>query len=180
MNATRTENGALLLEAPDEGESPGERLDRELIELLNGLRVILPGVQVLFAFLLTVPFASRFDAMTSLQKDVYFAAFVSAAAASMLLIAPSSYHRIRWRQRDKERLLRTSNRLAIAGTALLAIAMSCAAYVVTDLVFTGATAAAVTGGLAGGFAWFWFGLPVLRRAQDGRGGRPAAAVEHDE
>jgi hypothetical protein len=97
----------------------------------------------------------------------------------MLLIAPSSYHRIRWRQRDKERLLRTSNRLAIAGTALLAVAMSCAAFVVTDLVFAGPTAAALTGGLAGGFAWFWFGLPVLRRAQDGRGGREAAAFDDE-
>jgi hypothetical protein len=167
--AKRTGDGALLLQPAADGvESKAERLDRELIELLNGLRVILPGVQVQFAFLLTVPFAARFGELTALQEDVYFAAFVSAAASSILLIAPSSYHRIRWRQRDKERLLRTSNRLAIGGTALLALSMSCAVFVVTDLAFAGGTAAAVTAILAGGFAWFWFGLPLARRARDGR------------
>ena len=93
-----------------------EDLDRELIELLNELRVVLPGVQVLFAFLLAVPFSSGWTRVTDLQRDVFFLAFICTAAASILLIAPSAYHRLRWREGDKEQMLRTSNRLAIAGT----------------------------------------------------------------
>src|SRR3954467_8380812 len=88
-----------------------EDLDRELIELLNELRVVLPGVQVLFAFLLAVPFANGWTGVTELQRDVFFVAFIATAASSILLIAPSSYHRLRWREGDKEQMLRTSNRL---------------------------------------------------------------------
>src|SRR5512132_3521469 len=86
-------------------ESKEERQDRELIELLNELRVALPGVQVLFAFLLGVPFTQRFGQMSELQKDVYFVTFLCAAASTALLIAPSAYHRLEWRQGDKEHLL---------------------------------------------------------------------------
>ena len=107
-------------------EDEDERLDRELIELLNELRVALPGVQVMFAFLLTVPFTSRFARVTDLQQDAYLVALVATAIGSVLFIAPTSYHRIRWRDRDKEALLRTANRLAIAGTVLLAIAITSA------------------------------------------------------
>src|SRR5881296_174363 len=103
-------------------ESKEERLDRELIELLNELRVALPGVQVLFAFLLTVPFSQRFQRLTGTQRSVYFASFICAALA--ILIAPSSYHRLLFRHRDKERMLFTSNRLAIAGMALAAVSVS--------------------------------------------------------
>jgi hypothetical protein len=149
-------------------ESKAERLDRELIELLNGLRVILPGVQVLFAFLLTVPFTQRFEAVTEAQRDVYFAAILCSAAAAALLIAPSSYHRLRWRQHDKERLLRTSNRLAIAGTVFLVVSVSCVVFVITDLLFDGSTAAAVTAVTAAVYCWLWFGVPLARRVQDGR------------
>src|SRR5213595_3851650 len=100
---------------PQAEETPKERADRELIELLNELRVALPGVQVLFAFLLAVPFANGWTRVTDLQRDVFFVAFLATAAASILLIAPSSYHRLRWREGDKEHMLVTSNRLAIAG-----------------------------------------------------------------
>src|SRR5256885_16323521 len=99
-------------------------LDRELIELLNELRVVLPGVQVLFAFLLAVPFANGWARVTDLQRDVFFVAFIATAVASILLIAPSSYHRLRWREGDKEHMLETSNRLAIAGTVFLALGMT--------------------------------------------------------
>src|SRR3954469_7754678 len=105
-------------------ESKDERLDRELIEFLNELRVALPGVQVLFAFLLGVPFTQRFSQVSDLQKDVYFLTFLCAAVATGLLIAPSAYHRLDWRQGDKEHLLVVSNRFAIAGTAFLALAIS--------------------------------------------------------
>src|SRR5262249_51360667 len=86
-----------------------EDLDRELIELLNELRVALPGVQVLFAFLLAVPFANGFPKLSQTGRDVFFAAFLATALSTALLIAPSSYHRLRWRQNDKERMLVISN-----------------------------------------------------------------------
>jgi predicted membrane channel-forming protein YqfA (hemolysin III family) len=149
-----------------ERNADGERLDRELIELLNELRVALPGVQVLFAFLLAVPFTQRFEGLTSVQKDVFFAVFLSTAIATALLIAPSAYHRLRWRERDKEQMLRTSNRLAIAGTAFLAAAIVGVVYLVTDLLF-GLTASLLATFAAGVmFAWLWFGLPLVRRLRD--------------
>jgi uncharacterized protein DUF6328 len=146
-----------------EDEGRDERLDRELIELLNELRVALPGVQVLFAFLLGVPFTQRFAEVTDLQKDAYFFTFLCAAAATALLIAPSAYHRLTWRQHDKEHLLKVSNRLAIAGTVFLAVAMASTVFVVTDLLFETAAAGIIAGVTAGFYAWFWYGLPLVRR-----------------
>lgn len=146
--------------------SRDEKLDRELIELLNELRVLLPGVQVLFAFLLTVPFASGFAKVDAFQKDTYLFALICTAVGSALLIAPSSYHRLRFRDFDKERLLRTSNRLAIAGTVFLALAMSAAVLLVTDYLFKDTTTVIVTALVVGVFAWFWFGLPLVRKARD--------------
>jgi hypothetical protein len=144
-------------------EDEKERLDRELIELLNELRVALPGVQVLFAFLLTVPFTQRFAQVTALQRDVYFAAVLATAVSTILLIAPSSIHRIEWRQHDKAWMLAASNRLAIAGTVFLALAMTSVVFLITDVLFGGMTLAIVTAIVAGLFGWFWFGLPLLRR-----------------
>ena len=146
-------------------ETKNERLDRELIELLNELRVALPGVQVLFAFLLTVPFSQRFGQVTDVQKHVYFAAMLTTALATVLLIAPTALHRIQWRQRDKERMLVTSNRLAIAGTVFLAVAMTSVVFLITDLLFGGLAVALVTAVAAGLFAWFWFALPLIRRVE---------------
>lgn len=139
------------------------RLDRELIELLNELRVALPGVQVLFAFLLTVPFASRFSEVSGLQRAVYFSALLATAVASVLFIAPTAYHRLRWRERDKERLLETSNKLAIAGTVFLAVAMAAVVFVIADLLYGGWQAAATVATVVGLLGWFWYGLPLSRR-----------------
>lgn len=144
-------------------ESRDERLDRELIELLNELRVVLPGVQVLFAFLLAVPFSQRFEQLTAVQEDVFFAAFLCTAVATALLIAPSVYHRLRWRKRDKDQILRTSNRLAIAGTAFLAAAIVAVVYLVTDLIYGAVTSIVVTLAAAAMFGWLWYGLPLVRR-----------------
>lgn len=146
-------------------EDHAERLDRELIELLNELRVALPGVQVLFAFLLTLPFSVRFERLSGLQKDAYFGAFLATAGSSVLLMSPSAYHRLRWRQYDKERMLVTANRFAIAGLIMLALAVTGVVLIVTDLVFPRA-AAGVTAGIAGVLAWAWFGLPLSRRVSD--------------
>jgi hypothetical protein len=138
-------------------------LDRELIELLNELRVALPGVQVLFAFLLAVPFANGWNRVTDLQRDVFFVAFLSTATASILFIAPSAHHRLRWREGDKERMLRRANALAIAGTVFLAIGMTAVVFLIGDILFRGWWAALTAAVIAGGFAWFWYGLPLLRR-----------------
>jgi len=147
-------------------ESKEEQLDRELIELLNELRVALPGVQVLFAFLLGVPFTQRFGEVTDIPKDAYFLTFLCTAIATALLIAPSAYHRLNWQRGDKEHLLVVSNRLAIAGTAFLALAISGAVFVVTDMLFEPTSAAVVAAATAAFFGWFWYGLPLLRRARE--------------
>lgn len=147
-------------------ETDKERVDRELIELLNELRVVLPGVQVLFAFLLLLPFQQTFAAGTPLERGLYFVAFAATAAASILLIAPSTYHRIRFRDGDKERLLRTSNILLLVGTALLGLAITTVTFLITEVLFgntVGAIAAAVAGAVVVGF---WYGLPLSRKAQD--------------
>ena len=141
-------------------------LDRELIELLNELRVALPGVQVLFAFLLAVPFSQRFDQITATQRNIYFGSFLCTAVATALLIAPSAYHRLRWRQSDKEQMLVTSNRLTIAGTVFLALAIVGVVFLVTDLLF-GALATAIATALAvATFLWFWYGLALVRAVRE--------------
>ncbi|MGH2637533.1 MAG: DUF6328 family protein [Actinomycetota bacterium] len=147
-------------------ESREERLDRELIELLNELRVALPGVQVLFAFLLTLPFTQRFTALTGLQRDVYFGTFCAAIVATTLLMTPSAYHRLRFRRRDKERMLRISNRAAIAGLASLAAAICGAAFLIGDLLFETGGAAATLIATAALLLGLWFVLPLSREAAE--------------
>ena len=148
----------------DSADRRKEDLDRELIELLNELRVALPGVQVLFAFLLAVPFANGWRRVTAFQRDVFFVAFLCTAAATILLIAPSAYHRLRWREHDKEHMLETANRLTIAGTGFLALAMTAVVLLITDVLFSFWWAVLATALLAAGFAWFWYGLALRRRA----------------
>ena len=149
----------------EQGESKDERIDRELIELLNELRIALPGVQVLFAFLLAVPFTQRFERLTDEQEYTFFVSLLCTTLGSVLLIAPTAYHRLRFRARDKEQMLFTANRLAIAGTAFLALAMTSAVYLVTDLVFHRTFTLFVTALTAASFAWFWYGLPLRRKAE---------------
>ena len=130
-------------------ESRKERIDRELMELLNELRVALPGVQFLFAFLLIVPFQQTRDQLTDFQRDVYFATLLAAAVATGLLIAPAAQHRVLFRQHDKEALLRRSNRSATLGLTVLALAIVGAVLLVTDVLFdltlAWVTAAELTG-----------------------------------
>jgi len=148
-------------------DANGGRLDRELNELLQELRVALPGVQVLFAFLLTVPFTQRFGDLTALQRDVYFVAFLATALATALLMAPSAYHRVRFREYDKERLIKTSTHLSLAGLGILVIAVTAVVFLITDLLFSTPAAAIGAAIWAAVYAWFWFGLPLSRRATDG-------------
>ena len=141
-------------------------LDRELIELLNELRVTLPGVQVLFAFLLIAPFSQGFVRVNDLQKYAYLAALTFAALASAFLIAPTPYHRIRFRDRDKEAMLRIANRLALVGTVCLATAISCALFFVTDFLFKSPVPALVTAAVVAVIATFWYALPLRRELRD--------------
>ena len=147
-------------------EDPEERLNRELIELLNELRVALPGVQVLFAFLLTVPFSGRFPMLTDGQRAIYFATFVGTTIATGLFMAPTAYHRIRFRQGDKERMLRTSNAFAIVGIAFLALSITLAVLLITDLLFGWSVAVGVGVVVLGFLVWVWFAIPLSRRVRD--------------
>jgi Family of unknown function (DUF6328) len=148
------------------GESRKERIDRELMELLNELRVALPGVQFLFAFLLVVPFQQRGAQLTDFQRDVYFATLLAAAVATGLLIAPAAQHRVLFRQHDKEALLRRSNRSAFLGLTVLALAIVGAILLVTDVLFDLTLAwstAAVVGAL---LVWWWIAVPYWKRAHN--------------
>jgi uncharacterized protein DUF6328 len=148
-------------------ETDSERLDRNLIELLQEVRVVQTGVQVLFAFLLTVPFSSRFNEITGFQRGAYFAALVGTAAASVLLIAPTSVHRILFRRGQKEYMVDLSNRLAIGGLLSLAVAMVAAMMLVSDVMF-GMVAAIVIGvTTAAAFGYVWAALPLRRRREVG-------------
>jgi Kef-type K+ transport system membrane component KefB len=147
-----------------DGETKGQRLDRELMELLQELRVVLPGVQVLLAFLLTAPFQQRFAQLPGSLRNAYFASIACATMATALLIAPSAHHRLRWRAGEKDRLLRIANREAIWGTVFLAAAIVLALYVVTNVLF--ATWMAVLTAVVGVavFVWLWYALPLVGRS----------------
>jgi hypothetical protein len=147
------------------GESPEERVNRELIELLNEVRVALPGAQVLFAFLLVLPFQQGFAELTGLQRDVYAGALVFTAAAIALIIAPSSYHRINFRRRTKEQMLFWSNRLLIAGLVFSVIGIVLSIELVLDVALGQPAALIVAAGVALWFSWFWFALPLIRRRE---------------
>jgi hypothetical protein len=141
-------------------EDPKERVDRELIELLNELRLALPGVQVLFAFLLVVPFSQRFGVLTATDRRVYYAAVLTSAAASACLIAPSAHHRLRFRSGSKEQMLRMANALAVAGMVALAFSMGCVVYVISAVLHSATTAAVVAALVTAGIVGLWFVLPL--------------------
>ena len=154
---------------PQPGESPKERVDRELIELLNGLRVILPGVQVLLAFLLTVPFSSGFARATSIQRVLYFLSVLLTVGAVAALTMPAAYHRVRFREGDKERMLLTSNAFAIGGLGLLALAMAMVVFLITDVLFGTIVAAPVALVVVAVLGGVWFALPLWTKVRDGSG-----------
>ena len=149
-------------------EEPKERIDRELGELLEEVRVAIPGAEVLFAFLLGVAFTQRFESVSALQRHVYFATLVLTAGATALLIAPTAYHRLRFRDGDKERMLFSMTRLAVASLVLLLLAVAGAVFLVADLLYGSVAAGAAGASIGAWFVWFWFGLPLIRRGR-GRG-----------
>ncbi|HTN24934.1 MAG TPA: DUF6328 family protein [Solirubrobacteraceae bacterium] len=147
----------------DRPESEQERRNRQLDQLLQELRVAMPGVQVLFAFLLAVPFQQRFAAVTEFQKDVYFVTLLAAAAASALFIAPTAFHRLMFEAHDKPFLVAVSSKLALAGLACLAVAMNGAVLLVADVLFDGAVVTITVAVTAALYVGLWFGLGVARR-----------------
>jgi hypothetical protein len=146
-----------------------EELDQEWSELVEELRLAIPGVEVLFGFLLVLPFQASFGELVPFQRYVYFAALISAAVASVLLISPSVNHRLRWRQGDKEALLQYATRMSIAATVFIAFSMTAAVYLITEVIFDTTAAQLVTAAVAALFAWFWYGLPLwIRYVRNGR------------
>jgi hypothetical protein len=147
-------------------ESRKERVDRELLELLNELRVALPGVQVLFAFLLAVPFAQGWTKVTEFQKEVFFVTLCSTTVSAALLIAPSAYHRLHFRNAEKEQILVTSNKFTIAGLLFLAVAMICAVVLIADVLYPARTVLVVGVFATVIFGGLWAVLPLWRRVVD--------------
>jgi hypothetical protein len=147
-------------------ETEEERADRNLLELLQELRVAQTGVQILFAFLLTLPFTQRFDQITNFQRDVYFVTLLLAAASTAFIIAPVAHHRILFRRHEKIHLVNIANRFAIAGLVCLALAMTGAILLVTDVIFHASLVVITTTLTAAFFAVMWFVTPLLRRLQD--------------
>lgn len=148
---------------PDEIDPEGrasepewQRLNRELSELTMEIRITLPAVMVLFSFMLILPFADRFSELQGWEETAYYLTFLSTAVAAVLLIAPSIHHRLRFRQGEKEQLLRVANNLTIAGSVLLALAIGGAVFLVSDILFgIGIGILIGLGGLAlVGIVWF--------------------------
>jgi Flp pilus assembly protein TadB len=146
-------------------ETEDERIDRNLQEMLGELRVALPGVQVLFAFLLVVPFNQRFADVTQFQKTVFFATLLCTTASTVCLIAPTAHHRLEFRQQHKGAIVQTGNRIVVLGLLLLAVAMTGAVMFVTDFLYSSTTTVVVAAGAGLVFLLFWFAIPLKRLAQ---------------
>ena len=146
-------------------ETDQERADRNLSDLLQELRVALPGVQVLFAFLLTVPFTNRFNTLSDFQEKLYFGILICVALATVLLLAPTAGHRVLFRRQQKEFIVTLANNLALMGLLLVAIAMCAVITLISDYLFGATTAVLSTTGIALMFLGFWFVGPFLRRQQ---------------
>ena len=151
---------------PEPEETPKERANRELIELLNELRIVLPGTTVLLGFLLAVPFANGWKRVTTFQRDVFIVAFLSTAVSVAFLTAPSSYHRLRFRQGNKEHLVKVGNRLSIMGIAASAVSLEAVVLLVMDSVLSLEAAIVAAVSLFFVVALLWYGLPLWAAATD--------------
>ena len=161
--ASREAQDARRDEPDRPGETEAERADRNTIELLNELRVVGIGIQVIFGFLLTIPFDNRFTKLYTAQRGVYLATVALAALSIALLVAPVAYHRLLFRRHEKESLVRVTNVLAIAGLVTVGLAVSCAVLLVVSFVSPGAPAVVITAITGVSFAGLWFVLPLSRR-----------------
>jgi hypothetical protein len=148
--------------AEDDRSIEEVKRDRQMIELLNELRVALPGVQIFFAFLLTVPFSQRFTKLTSFQVDVYYVTLIATALCAACLIGPSASHRLRFHQNERAWIIESANTLLIVGLGLLAIAIGCAVLLITDFLFDGPRVWIYTGFVVVVVVWVWFVRPIMR------------------
>jgi hypothetical protein len=153
-------------QAAKRGESEQERLDRNLMELLQELRVASIGVQFLFAFLLVVPFQQGFVDVTDFEKRVYYVTLLLTAAAGICLMAPVARHRLRFRDQDKKWIVHSSHKYAIAGMALLALAITGVILLISHYVYDDTTAAIATAAIFAATTWVWFGAPLVRELRD--------------
>ncbi|MGH6886450.1 MAG: DUF6328 family protein [Geminicoccales bacterium] len=152
-------------QGPDDRDREERKRDRQMIELLNELRVALPGVQILFAFLLTVPFSVRFDKLTGFQRDVYYVTLLATALSAACLIAPSAAHRLRFHQGEREWIVESANELMIAGLCFLALALGGALLLITDVMFDGVRVWIYAGAVALVIVGLWFVRPLARHAR---------------
>jgi hypothetical protein len=149
-------------------ETEAERLDRNLEELLQELRIAIPGVQFLFAFLLVVPFQQGWVKVTDFEKDVYYVALLATTLAGICLMGAPARHRLRFREMDKEWVVNSSHKFTIAGLVLLGIAITAVILLVSHVVFSPATAIVATAVIALAILWVWFGAPLKRELLDER------------
>jgi hypothetical protein len=168
-----SEKGQERVELEQDEEGLKERLEREHGELLEELRALIPGAEVLFGFLLAIRFTSQFGDLTDTQRYVYYVTLLSTAAALVFFLAPSAYHRIRFRAGDKEYMVSKGNREAIAGSAAISVAFTGVIYLVTDLVFGTVQAIVVAAAFFALIAWLWWAIALYRAYVDRRDGRAA-------
>ena len=147
---------------PDDRGRDERKRDRQMMELLNELRVALPGVQILFAFLLTVPFSVRFDRLTAFQRDTYYFTLMATLLSTACLIAPSAAHRLRFHKGERPWIVESAHRMMIGGLVFLACALTGSVLLITDLMFEGARVWIYTGVVAALLIGLWFVRPLLR------------------
>jgi hypothetical protein len=152
-------------QSPDDRRKEERKRDRQMIELLNELRVALPGVQILFAFLLTVPFSMRFERLTTFQRDTYYVTLMATALSTACLIAPSAAHRLRFHQSERSWIVESANELMIAGLVILAVALCGSVVLITDMMFDGARVWIYSGAVAVIIVGLWFVRPLTRHAR---------------
>ncbi|MBV9334259.1 MAG: hypothetical protein JO243_00060 [Solirubrobacterales bacterium] len=165
--------------APDgRDETELERSDRNLAELLQEVRVVQTGVQILFGFLLTIAFQPKFEKLSGFQKGVYLGTLVAAATTLIMLTAPTSWHRILFRQGDKEHLVRVANRFTVLGLAAMGFTMVGVVLLLSDIAFTPALTVVITAATVIVCSVLWYVLPLARRRRlEERPGKPGALRE---
>jgi hypothetical protein len=165
------------------GETPLQRTDRAYGEILQEVRVAQTGVQILFAFLLTLAFTSRFATITHFQRNIYVLTIMLCAGATALLIAPAAFHRMVYRRRLKQRLVHVANQLALSGLVLLLLAMVSALLLILDVAIGLGPALVLAVGALGWFVTWWIVVPVWNRVRHQTCGdgadAPDEGAQHD-
>jgi magnesium-transporting ATPase (P-type) len=142
-------------------EEEHERLNRQFMELLYEARTAILGVQVLFVFLLRVPFSPQFSSLSTPEVYVWYAILVCTLLSAVLLMAPSPHHRILWREHQREERIELGNRLILTGLSFLALAILGVVFLISELLFGGVAAAVATVGVGMMILWVWYGQPLL-------------------